>query len=372
MEQLKSLFERNEYTPLNNVLLSSDKLISNIKYLQSINPNLDLFPNLKANAYGHGIIQIASALKNLNLKYIVVDSLFEAYEIYKSGLDIPILIAGYVIPENLKVKPLPFSYAVWDADQIEKILSYQPNAKLHLFIDSGMNREGVRLEQLKDLLERIKRYNQSFEGTMSHFASSDDLSSNQSSKQVQTFNEAIKLCEASGLVFKFKHVSNSAGVLFQNNLNYNAARIGLATYGLNPVKVDTNLKPILTLKTHIAQIKIIRKGDSIGYNATYTAPKDMKIGILPIGYSDGIDRRLSNKGVVKIENTFCPIIGRISMNITTIDLTSIPDVVVGKEVTIFSDNNNEPNSVENVAKICDTISYTILVGINPFMRRTIV
>lgn len=142
-------------------------------------------------------------------------------------------------------------------------------------------------------------------------------------------------------------------------------RAGKALYGLPPIpEIDSELKPVLKVTSKIADIKNINKGDQVGYGATYTADQKMTIGILPIGYNDGIDRRLSNRGVVLVDGQSCPIIGRVSMNVTAIDLTGVaPDF--GQEVVIFSDQLDDPNSFIKAAKKCDTIAYDLLVHINP-------
>lgn len=358
------------YTPLNKVTLSKDNLVSNYNYLKSLNPSLELFPNLKSNAYGHGIVEIGMIIDTLGCKYICVDSLYEAYELYNSGINTAILITGFVDSNNLKVKNLPFAYVVWDDVQIKNILNFQPHAKFHLFIDTGMNREGIRHDELEGLASKIKDYSNSIEGVMSHFASADNQESSQSEMQLLNFSNSLKLLENHGFNFKYKHISASACILNNYNSSLNSARLGLSLYGVDPMSKDGNLKPVLELKTQIVQIKDVKQGESIGYSATFTAAKDMRIGILPIGYNDGVDRRLSNKGYVLVNGNNSKILGRVSMNITAIDLTDI-DTKVNNEVTIYSNNSEAINSIDNCAKLCDTISYELLVHINASTKRIV-
>lgn len=357
----------SNYQPLNKVLISKSALIHNYNYLKQIS-NSFVFPNLKSNAYGHGIIEIAKIIDDLECRYIVVDSIYEASILKKNNIKTPILITGYVDPENLKYIRHNFTYTVWNQDQIEQILKVKPKAKLHLFIDSGMGREGVRFNDLVNIENTIIKYKNNFEGIMSHFASADDLSSSQTQEQIYFFKKSIDYFASVGINFEYRHISASSGVLSTEVEFCNACRTGISLYGVDPFNSNSDLKPVLTLTTKLAQIKIINKGNPVGYNATYVAKQEMKIGILPIGYNDGVDRALSNKGYVKLNNNFCKIIGKVSMNITTIDLSNI-DVNVNDTVTIYSSNANDKNSIENASSICDKISYELLVHINSSIKR---
>jgi alanine racemase len=359
------------YTPLNKVLIDKAKLLDNFRVLKSLNPNTELFPVLKSNAYGHGLKQIGEIIKDLNLKYVCVDSLFEAYELTKVGYDNNILITGYVDPENLKVKSLPFSYVIWSLDQAINIKKIQKNAKFHLFVDTGMNREGIRIDELEELLINLKSNDIKLEGLMSHFASADDLDSPQSSSQIEKFKETKLLLEKYEFNPIHTHISASAGMLRNLGNEFNAARVGLAFYGQEPI-ADQTLVPFLSLTSTLIQIKKVKKGEQIGYNATFTADRDMIVGILPIGYNDGVERKLSNLGMVKYGETFCPIVGRVSMNITTIDISRIINPKVGDQVYIYTDHKSDINSIENVAKASNMIPYEILVHINPSTRREII
>jgi alanine racemase len=363
---------KNTYSPLNQITISKKAIIDNYKHVQLLNPNIEIFPVLKSNAYGHGIDMIGDFIDELNSKYICVDSIFEAYELLKLNVKTPILILGYVDSSNLKRKKLPFSYAVWDKTQIVEILKYQAQAKLHLFIDTGMHREGVRSDELEFLLKEINGYQNNFEGLMSHFASADSIDSNLTQQQLESFEKAISLAKNLGFNFKYKHISASAGNLRSLNQEFNASRLGISLYGFDILDNNHKLKPALTLTSTLVQIKRIKVGETIGYNGTFTADKDMIIGILPIGYNDGVDRRLSSKGYVKIHGKFCKIIGRISMNITSIDITDIENIKVGDQVVIYSAENNDLNSVNNVAKVCQTIPYEILVHLDTSINRILV
>jgi len=360
---LKRIF-KNGYQALNVVEISRDRLVNNYQRLSNINKKIKIAPVLKSNAYGHGIKEVAAVLDELNPVFFCVDSLYEAYELFKSKTKSPILIMGYVDPENLSIKELPFFYAVFDLKQFRGIFKNQPQAKIHLFIDTGMNREGIRTDELKEFLKKLTdKEKKSIEGVMSHLALAENPQDSDTKKQINNFKEALKFLKRCSVFPKYIHLGNSAGLLNNEKLKLssfsNIVRTGLALYD-----------SVLQLKTHVIQVKEIKKGEKVGYDFTYEAKKNKLIAVLPIGYNDGVDRRLSDNGFVKIKNNYCPIIGKISMNLTVIDVTSVKNVKVGSEVIIFS--NNGKNSIINSAKKIGTIPYELLIHLDRSIKRKII
>lgn len=362
------------YQPLNQIYISKEKIIQNYHYLLSINNEVKIVPVLKSNAYGHGIINVGRIVDSLDVPFICVDSLYEAYELLKAKIKTPILIMGYIHPESLKVKKLPFSYAVYDLELVKVINQYQKGAEIHVFVDTGMHREGVQLPQLEDFLTEVGKYDDvEVAGLMTHLAEADNPQSPQTKKQLQEFEKAYSLCKKMGIAPKWFHVGGSGAIVNKLKSPINIVRCGIAMYGIgSAADIDNEvIQPALTLTTKIVQIKNIKKGDKVGYNFTFTASKAMTIGILPIGYYDGIDRRISNKGVVTVDGIECPIIGMVSMNLTTVDLSALPDPQVGQKVVVISDNSHDPNSVVQFAKRCQTIPYDILVHLASSTRRNL-
>lgn len=373
IELFKEKILHRKYEPLNKILLFKDNFEHNYKYLSSINPNVKIAPVLKSNAYGHGIRQMGPLADGFNPPFLAVDSIYEAYELEKAGVKSPILIMGYVDPENLRFKKLPFMYSVFSFEYAQMIYKYQPEANLHLFVDTGMNREGVRVDELGAFLKQVgtSPIKSNIKGVMSHFADADSEDITFTKMQVQNFNKAVSMLEDSGIKVEFNHIAASFGTLKLPELaelNCNVARGGLAMYGYG----DSNLKPVLRLTTKLAQIKKVLQGDRIGYNGTFTATQDMHIGILPIGYANGVDRRLSNKGIVTIEEHECKILGRVSMNITSVDMTNTQNADSNTLVTVISENPNSVNSLENLSKICETIPYELLIHLDSSIRREVV
>ncbi|HSW88891.1 MAG TPA: alanine racemase [Candidatus Saccharimonadales bacterium] len=368
---LTSLFKK-KYYPLNTIEISAYNLKENFTYLANLSDQ-QIAPVLKSNAYGHGLVQTAKILDECRAPFFCVDSLYEAYELLKAKIKTPILIMGYVNPYNLKVKKLPFSYVAYDLELIAALNEYQPGAGVHIFVDTGMHREGIPLDELEDFLYEAKKFTKvHIEGLMSHFGDANDPDNELTKKQIENFQKAEEIMRRSNITIKWTHISASGGVLqlqkYQQQLG-NVARTGIALYGYDPKGVHENLKPALQVKTTLAQIKELKKGEKVGYDFTFTAPKDMIIGILPIGYFDGVDRRLSNVGYVKIENHFCQIIGKVSMNITVIDITEIQNAEIGQEVIVYSNTLSDKNSLYSAADLCKTIPYELLVHLSPTTKR---
>ena len=375
LRSFEKLLGRN-YEPLNRIEVSVSNLAANYNYLSSINENIKVAPVLKSNAYGHGLTLIANYLDKFEAPFLCVDSLYEAYELLKKNVTTPVLIVGYINPISLHTKKLPFSFAVYDYERIDALNKYQQNAKIHIFVDTGMHREGIQLEELAEFVKYIKsKTNLEIEGLMSHLGMSDHPENPMTRNQVNNFIKAQEIFSDLNIKPKWIHLGNSSALL--NNEKYpgklgNVVRIGLAFYGIDPEFKDRALKPVLSLITQVSQIKELNIGEKVGYDYTFSAVKKMKIAILPIGYFDGIDRRLSNKGFVKIKNKYCKIVGRVSMNITTVDVTHIQDLRVGDKAIMFSNIKKDKNSIENLAKASGAIQYELPVHLDSSIKRVVV
>ena len=367
-----SIFKRKPYHHLNKILVNQQALIDNHYTLKKLQPHAQIAPVLKSNAYGHGLTTVAPVFDQLKPPFLVVDSLYEAYELYKQNIKTPILIIGYTDPRNYAVKNLPFHYSVFDLETARALNKHQPGCSIHIFVDTGMSREGVLIKDLpKFAKELLKLKNLKIEGLASHFADADnpvDLSFTE--KQLQNYQQALEILADHDVYVQWKHISASAGAFKVQDDTFNLIRAGLTSYGISPFdKPIKQLKPTLSFQSTLIQIKQIQKGDLVSYSLTYQAPKDMTIGILPAGYYEGVDRRLSNKGVVKIKDKYCPIIGRVCMNLTIIDLSKLKNPKVGNKVEIYSPETTAKNSIFNLAKTARTIPYKLLTGLADSVRR---
>ncbi len=375
MLSVLSEFLSRKFTPLNLITISKSRLIQNYESLSKINPEIKVAPVLKSNAYGHGIKLAGKILDEVDAPFLCVDSLYEAFQLRTHAkVKTPILIMGYIHPESLKIKQLPFSFAVYDLEHVKALNKYQEKARVHIFVDTGMHREGIDLDNLEEFLERLKKLeNIEVEGLMSHLAEASKPESLLTKKQIENFAKAKEIVLKKGFKPKWFHIGGTYGLLNNLAAGCNLVRIGRAVYGIEEKGVaGINLEPALKLTTTLVQIKKVKKEEKIGYSGTFTADKNMSIGILPLGYNEGVDRRLSDKGVVLIDGIKCPIVGLVSMNITTIDISNVKRPVLGQEVVVFSDNDEDPNSLIKACKAGGILPHEMLIHIAESTKRVII
>jgi len=353
----------------------------NIRQIKKIlSPNVKILAVVKTNAYGHGIFEVAKACTQEKVDYLGVTSVEEGILLREKKIKLPILILGTLFPfENFKyilkynLTPTISSLAGLSA---YSYYSKKLNKRgiFHLKVDTGMGRIGINPESIDNFLENLSTHkNLLMEGIFTHFSSADS-DEKYTLEQIEIFDNIIKKVKKSkscqNLIF---HACNSAGMLKFKQAHYSMVRPGLCIYGLKPFEnsnefIDT--KPVLSWKARIVFLKKVLEGKSISYGRTFITKKPTLVATIPVGYGDGYNRKLSNKGYVFVKNKIVPIIGRVTMDMTMIDVTDVPDVKVGDEVSLI---NSEVNiSVEDIAKILDTINYEIVCNIHPRVLRVYV
>lgn len=318
------LNHNHEYKTLNLIQINKKSLIDNFNYFQILNPQTKVCPVLKSNAYGHGLKLIGKFVdQEINPEFICVDSLYEAYELEKVGVRTKILVMGYTFPENFKFRKINFHLPVFDLETLEVLNKYRPGVNVHIKVDTGMNRLGIKENEVDIFLRSLKKFNRvNVVGIYSHLSSADDVNEIEfSKKQIDKFKKITRYFESDGFSFQYKHINATAGAIRFPDNEFNLTRLGLGFYGISPFPVGSlfdrrlqnKIKPALRLITHICQLKEIKKGETVSYGRIFKAKKKMKIAILPLGYYDGVDRRLSNKWKVRIGDVYCPIIGLVCM-----------------------------------------------------------
>ncbi len=376
---------RKTYQVLNEITISREALVSNYQYFTQLNPQAQVATVLKANAYGHGLEGVARVVDtDLSAPFICVDSLYEAYELSKLGIKTPVLVMGYTDPANYSVwKKLPFSFGVFDQETLLSLNQNQPGAKIHIKLDTGMCRLGLQSQDIPDFIKTLKTCNNLVvQGIFSHFSQADNPGKiTFTTRQITRFKSMAEQFENAEYSFKWKHISASSGASFLRDPYFNLIRLGLGFYGYTPFGPHTKegrvgrkkLKPALELISHIAQIKEIPVGSEVGYGGIYKAKQKEVIAILPLGYNEGLPRRLSNKGLVTLKNGgICQIVGNISMDMAMIRLPRGAKVKVGDPVTIISKNIENPNSLGRHTQIMGDIDYTLLTGLHPSIRRRVI
>lgn len=373
-------YANRQYQVLNEIEISRAALEHNHQALQAAQPQAQIVPVLKSNAYGHGLTAVAPIFDSLGAPFLAVDSLYEAYELAKAKVKTPILILGYTAPVNLTVKKVPFSFVVYDLEVAQALNRYQPGCEVHLFVDTGMNREGVPVEELPAFVAKLKKLNNlKIVGLTSHFADADNPTDTSMTRdQLAAYRQAVQICEAQGVRFQWKHLAASGGAYKVSVPDLNVIRAGLASYGWSPLSAadprtqDIELQPALSFTSTLVQIKSVPAGAKVGYNATYTTTRPTILGLIPAGYYEGVDRRLSNQGLMTIKGQLCPIVGRVSMNMTAIDITGVEHPQVGDKVMVYSREKEAPNSIAAAAQVAGTIPYELLVHLAESVRRTVV
>lgn len=325
---------------------------------------------VKANAYGHGSIDMARTLLDNGVDRLAVAILGEAIELRKANIEDTILILGYIPPNQhediLKYDLISTIYNYEDAEKLSnKAVELGKRAIIHIKIDTGMSRIGfvANEETIEDILKISKLPNIYIEGIFTHFAKADELDKSHAKDQFQKYMRIIDKLENRGLNIEIKHISNSAGIIDLRDYNLNMVRAGIMIYGLYPSnevnKEEIKLKPVMALKAKISHLKTVPKGTGISYGHIFTTEKESKIATIPIGYADGFTRLLTDKAEVYIKGKRAKIVGKICMDQCMADVTHIENIELGDEVVIFGYEDQHPHVDELASKI-GTINYEIV------------
>ncbi len=376
---MRSLFRllrkaRFSYQPLVEVRIYRDRLRANMAAFQKSCQPCGIAPVLKSNAYGHGLVEVASALRGIQVPFFCVDSYVEALILRNEGIKTPLLVIGYTsIATILKSALRDTAYLITSLDQLDE-LSHKAQRKctIHLKIDTGMYRQGILHSEISESIALLKKNPHIMvEGIATHLADADNTDRSYTTIQIALWNEVVKKFRSSHPLLRYTHCAATAGSAYSNSIDANVVRVGLGLYGISAGANIQELQPALELKTIVSGIKKVPAGSCIGYNGAFKTHKDTILATIPVGYAEGLDRRLSNKGSVVINNAICPIVGRVSMNITTVDVSDCPAVQLGDEVVVYSADQKDPNTIEKCANLCETIPWVLLVGINPKLRRVV-
>ena len=338
-----------------------DKFYENIKNIQDYVGNKKIIPVIKANAYGTYINKNTEIIKKFDIVAVALTS--EAIDLRKKGYEKEILVINQPCQEDIPdIIKHNVTVGLSDKYFLDKLVETNKEIKVHLEIETGMNRTGINMDDISYFVEKIKGTNIIVEGVYTHFSSAD-IDKEYTDKQTQKFKKAVDLIK-DNFVLKYIHTSASNGLTHYDDEISNAVRPGMILYGYESskgIKDKIPIKPICTLQTKISFIKEIEAGEKVGYGQTYTAKDKIIVATIPIGYADGLRRELSNKGHVVINNIKVPIIGRICMDSCMIDVSSIENVKIGDDVYIW-DNNIQ--TLEDIASDCNTINYEILSTIS--------
>ncbi|MBI4053879.1 MAG: alanine racemase [Candidatus Doudnabacteria bacterium] len=373
----KIIAPRVKYDPLIRISIFSDSLTDNLRAYQRKYPGVQFAPVLKSNAYGHGLVEVAAILDRLSPPFFAVDSFFEALSLRRARIKSKILIMGYTREELMTKRTLKdVSFSVFNLERLKILASrLKYPGYFQLKVDTGMHRLGILASELGEALRLIKSNpNIILEGVYTHFADADNPDESFTKQQISTWNETAKIARKALDNLQFIHAAATAGIAYASEIEGNVCRLGIGLYGINVApRAKVDLKPALEMKSVLTGFKKVEKGDYIGYSRLFCAPGDMIVATVPVGYNEGVDLRLSNKGVLLVRGQICPIIGRVSMNMTTIDISGLQNPKEGEEVVVFSNNPDDRNSVENVGKTCGIRNpRELLVRFPSYLRREVV
>ncbi len=340
---------------------------------------------VKADAYGHGASQVARTALAHGADHLAVARLNEALQLRQDGLMAPILLFGFagaddveLLIENDITASLCSLAAAEVMDQAAGRLGKR--LKVHVKVDTGMGRLGFQTRELgcgadacSEILKLARLKNLELEGLYTHFACADSCDKTSTLTQFARFESLIAGLEARGLSIELKHAANSAAVMELPQTHLDMVRPGIAIYGLYPsAEVDRSrlgLRPAMTLKSTVIQVKAVPAGFAISYGSTYVTDRPAVIATVPVGYADGYSRLLSSKGQMLVHGSRAPIVGRVCMDLTMLDVSGIADVRVGDEVVVFGRSGAAELSADEVARLIGTINYEVITAVNARVPR---
>ncbi len=352
------------------VEISLDAIKGNVEaFRKHINKKSKLLAVVKADGYGHGAVEVGKVALEAGAEGLGVALLDEALELREAGIEAPILVLGYTKPEAVKLAiENHITLTVYGEDVLQAIAKAchesDKTAKVHIKVDTGMTRIGIQTkEKVLDLVKSLTDERVEVEGIYTHFADADNTDETYTRQQFKRFLEITSYLEENGYQIPIKHCCNSAATISYPEMHLNMCRVGISIYGLYPgehMKKVISLTQAMTFQTKPTLIKEVKTGQPVSYGCTYFPEKDSIVATLPVGYADGLSRQLSNKGEMTIKGDRAPIVGRVCMDQTMIDVTHLGQVNESDVVTIFGDESKGYISLDEVAERLDTIHYEVV------------
>lgn len=346
-----------------------DALVGNYHALRALARDAEFMAVVKADAYGHGAVEVSLALAGEGCRHFGVATLGEAKELRAAGLEERIyLMGGFFAQEAPELVDLDIVPFVGDAAALPVLDSTAaPRGAafpIHLKLDTGASRLGIIAADLPDAIQTLKHCRHlTVEGVCTLLASAADPSSPVTQAQLGVFAQGVEILRETGFDPRYLHVANSAATVLRADAHFNMIRVGLALYGLPPVPavIDTvKLTPVMTFKTRLLQVKRVAAGVGVSYGHTFVTSRPSVIGVLPVGYADGYRRGLQHGGEVLIRGRRAPVVGAVCMDLTMVDLTDVPDATAGDPVVLWGGSGEDAISANDVAHRVGTISYELL------------
>lgn len=360
--------------------INLDNLENNIKEIRRVAKSKDIIAVIKADGYGHGALDIAPTLLQNGATKIAVAAISEAVELRKGGINCPVMILGFTPPTFAeKIVDYDIEQTVYTYDLAKAISEAaqrkNKNAEIQIAVDTGMGRIGFLPDEtsVNEVYKISKLPNIIIEGLFSHFASADEKNKEYTMLQVEKYNWFYNKLTEKGIHISTRHVANSAAIIDLPEIHYDAVRPGIILYGYYPSdevdKKKISLKPVMTVKADVVNVKTIEPGQYVSYGRKFRAERRSVIATLPVGYADGYTRLLFNKAKVIVNGRFAPVVGRICMDQCMIDITDAGEVNVGDEVILLGESSGLKFNADDIAKTLGTINYEVTCAIGKRVPR---
>lgn len=355
--------------------ISIPNLIKNTQiYKNQIQDNSSIMAVVKADAYGHGAVEVSRALQGAGITDFAVSNVLEAVELREAGIKGQILILGYTPIEDLELlSKYDITQAIISSDYADDLIASNYHIKCQYVIDTGMNRIGLDADKIEECEHEIRRVADKLQliGLFTHLCVADTPSEDGfTSLQQEKFRRVVEAVK--DLHLPYIHSLNSAGGLWHQDGFSNLNRLGIIMYGLKPDYMNSlpeGISPVMEWKSVVSMIKEVHPGETIGYGRTYTVEKEMRIATIPTGYADGYNRALSNKGYVLINGRRAPIVGRVCMDQFMVDVTDIPGVKAYDEVVLIGKSGDETLTADDMAQMLGTIGYEVVCDVGKRVQR---
>jgi alanine racemase len=365
--------------PLTYAEVNLDAVASNVSAIKRhIGSAVVLIAVVKANAYGHGALEVARTALSHGAERLAVARIEEGIQLRAAGLTAPILIMNYTPPEHVgKAVDHDLTLTLTELPAAERLSqqaqSQGKTVQVHVKVDTGMGRFGLLPHEVVPFVEQLAALpNIEMEGLYSHFAVADLVDKTYTWQQFELFETVLDRLHTAGHQVSLRHIANSAATLDLPAVHLDAVRVGIALYGLRPsdeVEPALLLKSALTLKSQVARVRSLPAGASISYGRTYITPRPMSVALVPVGYGDGYHRLISNHGAVLIHGQRAPVVGRVCMDQFVVDISEIDSVVLGDEVVLIGCQQQACITAEEVAHWAGTINYEVTTALLPRVAR---
>lgn len=357
-----------------------DAIESNVDALMSVTKQgTKAIAVVKADGYGHGDVAVSKTVHDKVFGYAVA-TIDEAINLRENGIDKPILILGFVNPDDShKLVEHDVDATIFDYETA-KLLSdaavlLEKKAFCHIKVDTGMRRIGLDPDESGiEIIKQIKELPMlDVRGIFTHFAAADETDKTYANRQLKRFNDFVAMLEKEGINFEYRHCSNSAGIIDMPDANMDLVRLGISMYGMYPSdyvkKENVTLKPALELKSHVTMIKTVAQGECVSYGGTFVTKRQTKLATVSIGYGDGYPRALSSKGYALINGQKAPIVGRVCMDQMMLDVTDVGEVHRNDTVTLIGRDGENYISVEEIAELAGTFNYEFVCDLGKRIPR---